>query len=103
MSWLNVSLATTALAVWGGSYALFFARDLRRWWRNRHARRQRQAAMREQAIRAYAAWVRNIPPPRSRAPILPAPLPIPVPPAARAPRRSAVVVPFPQGRRAEGR
>ena len=103
MSALNASLAAAAVAIWTGSYGLFFARDLRRWWRGRHRRRQLEAAAREQAVRAYAAWVRNIPPPRSRVPIMPMAMPTAAAAPARAPANTAVVLPFPQGRRAARR
>jgi len=102
---LNASLAVVAVGVWIFSYVLFFARDLRRWWRMRHTRRQHEAVARERAIRAYAAWVRNIPPPRSRAPIMPVPVPMPMPQTSLVPVRTivpvhtGVVVPFPQRRR----
>jgi hypothetical protein len=87
---LNTVLATVAAVVWSTAYGWFFVTDVRRWWRARHVRRAREAAEREQARLAYAAWVRNIPPPPSREPQLPPP-PRPVAPPAR-----GVVVPFPR-------
>jgi hypothetical protein len=91
---MNAALATLATALWTVAYTWFFARELVRWWRGRGARRMRAEAARAHARAAYAAWVRNIPPPRGRAPIPPAPEPPPAPavPAAG----SAVVVPFPR-------
>lgn len=95
---LNSVLACLAVLTWGASYWLFWERDLRRWWKGRHQRRAQEAKAREQAVRDYAAWVRNIPPPRSRAPVMPVPMP-PAPPQS-APARQGVVVPFPRGGRA---
>jgi hypothetical protein len=45
---------------------------------------------RAERIAAYAAWTRNIPPPRSRVPVMPVPLPEPY---------SAQIVPFPRAKR----
>lgn len=87
---LNVVLAAVAVILWGTSYGLYFARDIRRWWRLRPQRRAQQAAARAQRIAAYQAWTRNIPPPRSRKPVMPVPLPEP---------HSAQIVPFPRARR----
>jgi hypothetical protein len=89
---LNTVLASVAALVWSIAYGWFFLTDLRRWWRARHRRRAQAAAERERARLAYAAWVRDIPPPRSRAPVMP-PAPLP---AALPPRRSGVIIPFPR-------
>jgi hypothetical protein len=91
---LNTVLAWTAAAVWSAAYGIFFARDLRRWWRNRGQRREQNAAERARAIAAYAAWARNIPPPPSRQPIMPPPprRPAPIPQS----RYGGNVVPFPR-------
>jgi hypothetical protein len=59
---LNAVLAIIALFLWMGSYGLFFARDIRRWARERPYRRMLSEMERLEAVRAYAAWVRNIPP-----------------------------------------
>ena len=91
---LDTALAIAAAAIWAAAYALYFLPDLARWWRGRPRRRARAAAEREQARTTYAAWVRNIPPPPSRVPILPpSPSPARLPPPAR---RSGVVIPFPR-------
>ncbi len=90
---LNTVLATFAITTWCLTYGLFFARELRRWWRLRPHRRAQALAERRRAELAYAAWVRNIPPPRSRKPVMPPPAPLPV----AAVRRTGVVVPFPRG------
>jgi hypothetical protein len=87
---LNAILATVTLILWSSIYGLFFARDIRRWWRTRHQRRARAAMERAERIAAYAAWTRNIPPPRSRVPVMPVPLPEPY---------SAQIVPFPRAKR----
>jgi hypothetical protein len=87
---LNTILASVATLVWGVAYGWFFASDVRRWWRGRELRRARAAAEREQARRAYAAWVRDIPPPRPHAPIMPQLL---TRPASGV--QSGVVIPFP--------
>ncbi len=102
---LNFILACLAFLMWSASYVLFFQRDLRRWWATRHLRQARKAAERERALTAYAAWVRNIPPPRSRVPAAPMPLPMrrPDPPAKPAPSRGGNVVAFPRGGRASVR
>lgn len=89
---LNTILAAVAAVVWSAAYTLFFLTDLRRWWRGRHQRRAMADAEREQARRAYATWVRNIPPPPSRVAVLPPALPRPAPP----PARGGVVIPFPR-------
>ncbi len=90
---LDTILAAVAAVVWIAAYGVYFSGDLRRWWRGRHRRRAAIAAQREEARRTYAAWVRNIPPPPSRAPILPAPpLVSPRPPNGS----GGVVVPFPR-------
>ena len=90
---LDTILASVAAAVWSAAYGVYFAGDLRRWWRGRHQRRAIAATEREEARRAYARWARNIPPPPSRAPILPPPpLTAPRPPAGQ----GGVVVPFPR-------
>ncbi len=73
---LNTVLACLAVLTWGGSYCLYFQRDLRRWWVLRHVRRARSQAERDRARQVYAAWVRNIPPPRSRVPVLPVTIPV---------------------------
>jgi hypothetical protein len=108
---LNTILACLTVLTWGGSYWIYFQRDIRRWWRLRHVRRAQTQAERERALQAYAAWVRNIPPPRSRVPVMPVAVPMPVPmpvPVAMPPVRPAappvpvrrgVVVPFPRGGR----
>jgi hypothetical protein len=89
---LNTALGVTAALVWITAYTWFFAHELRRWWRGRPARRHRLMLEREQARAAYAAWVRNIPPPRDRRPIYPPP---PVPRAAPRLQPQGVVVSFP--------
>ena len=95
---LDTVLAIAAGIVWGTAYGWFFATDVRRWWRARGSRRAQATAEREQAKRAYAAWVRNIPPPRSRAAQFPPPPP-PAPPRPPLPQ-GGTVIPFP--RRARG-
>jgi hypothetical protein len=87
---LNFILAWVAVGLWVLSYGLYFARDLRRWWRLRPQRRAEAARERARRIEAYAAWVRDIPPPRSRVAVMPTPLP---------PPRTAVIVAFPRGKR----
>ena len=87
---LNSVLAAVTPVLWSTAYGLFFARDFRRWWKRRPERRVQAAAARARAIEAYAAWTRNIPPPRSRKSVMPTPLPDP---------RTAVIVPFPRARR----
>ncbi len=96
---LNTVLAWIAALVWTTAYGLFFMTDLRRWWRGRAQRQAAAAAERERARRAYADWVRDIPPPPSRLPQMPPP-PAPRPAAPQPP--GAVVIPFPR-RRAGGR
>ena len=91
---LNAVLASFAVALWCLSYGLYFGRDLYRWWRLRPSRRMAEAAARQQAVQAYADWVRNLPPARSRTPVMPQPVVVPVLPAA--PARGAVIVPFPR-------
>jgi hypothetical protein len=87
---LNAVLATIAMLLWLGSYGLFFARDLRRWARERPYRRLVNEMERLEAVRAYAAWVRNMPPapvrPRSAsgASVVPTPVLPPVRGAVRA-------------------
>jgi hypothetical protein len=97
---LNAILASLTVAIWTTSYSLFFARDVRRWYRLRHHKRAAALTAREQALRVYAAWIRNIPPPRSRLPAMPTPLPDPVP---ATPARTALVVQFPRNRVARRR
>jgi hypothetical protein len=87
---LNSILAAITLALWATAYGLYFARDVRRWWKLRPKRRAQAVAARARAIEAYAAWTRNIPPPRSRVPVMPVPLPEP---------HTAQIVPFPRARR----
>ena len=94
---MNALLACIAAVVWSASYAIFFQNELVRWWRLRHVRRAQTEAERARAIADYAAWVRNIPPPRSRVPVLPDPAP---PIAKPQPQRGGEVVPFPRGGRA---
>jgi hypothetical protein len=89
---LDTALAIAAAVVWATAYALYFLPDLRHWWRGRHHRRALAAAERERARNAYLAWVRDMPPPPSRVPVLP-PSPARLPPP---PRRDGVVVPFPR-------
>ena len=91
---LNSILATCAVLIWTSSYLLYFQRDLRRWWALRPQRRAEERAARQRAVQAYAAWVRDLPPPRSRRAILPEPVPVHSAPAM--PRRTAVVVAFPE-------
>lgn len=91
---LNTVLAWTAAAVWSAAYGIFFARDVRQWWRTRGQRRAHKQAERARAVAAYAAWVRNIPPPPSRKPVMPPPAPPRRP--APAGRYSGNVVPFPR-------
>ena len=98
---LNTVLAWVAATVWGTAYGWFFYHDVRRWWRGRALRRAREEWEREQARHAYAEWVRNIPPPRSRAPVFPPP-PQPAIPAAP-PRQGGEVIPFPRRRAASRR
>ncbi|MDA8250562.1 MAG: hypothetical protein M0Z28_15505 [Rhodospirillales bacterium] len=97
---LNTVLASVAAVVWSAAYGWFFFTDVRRWWRGRHQRQVRAAAEREQARHAYAAWVRNIPPPPSRVPQLPPP---PPPPPLARPATGGVVIPFPRRRTASRR
>lgn len=89
---LNTVLAVTAVSLWSTAYGWFFVADLRRWRRGRARRRALAAVEHEQARRAYAAWVRNIPPPPPRGPRFPPPNPQPVVP----PVRGGVVIPFPR-------
>lgn len=102
---VNAALAFLTLVVWSLAYGLFFRRELVRWWKTRPARREFKAAQREQALRAYAAWVRNIPPPRPRAPSKRVNLPVTEPPPRPRPQpsRNGNVVPFPRGGRAKQR
>ena len=93
---LNTVLATAAAVVWGIAYGWFFFTDVRRWWKGRNQRRALAAYEREMARRAYAEWVRAIPPPPTRRAQLPPPSPAPGLP----PPKGGVVVPFP--RRAAG-
>jgi hypothetical protein len=67
--------------------------DAVRWWRLRPFDAARSEAERLRAVRAYAAWVRDMPPPPHR----PNPPPTMVPVAENPPIRG-VVRPFP-GRR----
>jgi hypothetical protein len=90
---MNAALATLATVLWTVAYTWFFARELTRWWRGRGARRMRAEAAQAHARAAYAAWVRNIPPPRRREPILPPPARTLAPPV---PAGRGVVVPFPR-------
>lgn len=92
---LNTVLAWLAAVLWGTSYILFFFHDLRRWWKSRHLRQARAELERERARQAYDEWVRNIPPPPSRAPRFPPPV---VPPAPAPAREGGVVIPFPRRR-----
>jgi hypothetical protein len=94
---LDTVLAIAAGIIWGTAYGWFFATDVRRWWRGRHRRRALAAEAHEQEKRAYAAWVRDIPPPRSRAAQFPPPPP--APPRQPLPQ-GGTVIPFP--RRARG-
>jgi hypothetical protein len=92
---LNIVLACVAVLCWGLNYGLFFRHDLRRWWQMRPIRRQQAIAEHERAVRAYAEWVRNMPPPRTRKPIIPSTYPqFPAVPA-----HTAVIVPFPRAKR----
>ena len=93
---MNAALATLAAVLWSTAYVWFFGRELRRWWRGRHARRAQAEAARARARAVYAAWVRDIPPPRSRAAVLPPPAP--PPPRRRVPAVTGrgAVVPFPR-------
>lgn len=87
---LNPILAGVAFVVWSASYVLFFRRDLRRWWLTRDIRRARAAWARAQRERAFADWVRNLPPPRPRPKVKPGPAP---------PAHSGTIVPFPSSQR----
>lgn len=89
---LNSILAVLTFCLWASTWLIFFRRDIRRWWKQRPAQRAKAAAERQQRIEAYAAWTRNIPPPRprSRVPVMPVPLPEPY---------SAQIVPFPRAKR----
>jgi len=93
---LNAVLATVAAILWLSSYAMFFAGDMLRWWRMRPYRHAMSEFERLQAVRAYAAWVRNIPPPPPRPARGPVVIPVPEVPPVR-----GVVAPFP-GRRMAG-
>ena len=90
---LDTVLAIVAGIVWSTAYGWFFAIDIRRWWHGRHRRRALAAAEHEQARLAYAAWVRNIPPPPSRQPELP---PVPAARPVAPPIADGVVIPFPR-------
>lgn len=76
---------------------LGFFGDAVRWWRLRPYDGARSDAERLRAVRAYAAWVRDMPPPPPRA----SPPPTLVPVAENPPIRG-VIKPFP-GRRIGGR
>ena len=87
---LNTVLALVTFFLWASTWVLFFRRDLRRWWKRRPQQRALAAAERARRIEAYAAWTRNIPPPRSRKPVMPVPLPEP---------HTAQIVPVPRAKR----
>jgi len=79
-------------------HAIFgFLGDAVRWWRVRRYDGARSEVERLAAVRAYAAWVRDMPPPPPRA--NPAPALVPV---AENPPIRGVIRPFP-GRRVVGR
>jgi hypothetical protein len=92
---MNAALATLAAVLWTAAYTWFFGRELSRWWHGRGARRAQAEAARARARAVYAAWVRDIPPPRPRAAVFPPP-----PPPSRQPvptvAAGGVVVPFPR-------
>lgn len=92
---VNAVLAGFALLTWGLAYGIFFARDLRRWWRARPARRAQAAAERQNAVKAYAVWVSNIPPARPRRTVIPPYAQFPPPPPLM---RGGKIVPFPRSR-----
>ena len=93
---LNAVLGVFASILWIGSYGLFFFRDLLEWWRYRPYRQAMSEMERLEAVRHYAAWVRSMSPPPSRAQVEPAMVPVRVtPPIGGSP------VPFP-GRRMIG-
>jgi len=90
---LNSIIATIAALLWLSAYTLFFIGDVARWWALRHHRQAMSEIERLRAVRAYATWVRNMPPapPRpGRGPVLVA---LPERPPVR-----GTIVPFP-GRR----
>ncbi len=93
----NAVLATVAALLWLLSYglfqALFCAGDLRRWWGQRAYRRPMSEIERLAEARAYAAWVRDMPPAPHRAAVAPPVVPMPEVPPIR-----GIVLPFP-GRR----
>ncbi len=94
---LNSIIATIAALLWLSAYTLFFIGDVARWWALRDHRQAMSEIERLRAVRAYAAWVHNIPPapPRpDRAPVL---VPVPERPPVRGP-----IVHFPGHRIAEG-
>jgi hypothetical protein len=87
---LNAILAILTAALWLSSYGLFFAPDVIRWWRMRPYYRAQSEFERLEAVRAYADWVRNMPPPPPRKTRPAAIVPVP-----ELPPRRGVVVPFP--------
>ncbi len=74
-----------------------FLGDAVRWWRFRPYEDARSERERLAAVRAYAAWVRDMPPPPVRATP-----PAAIVPVAENPPIRGVVTPFP-GRRIAGR
>jgi len=93
---LNAVLAFLAMLLWFSSYVLFFLPDVLRWWHDRPYRNAMSEIERLQAVREYAAWVRDMPPPPPRRRAGPVMVPVPVkPPIGGSP------VPFP-GRRMIG-
>jgi hypothetical protein len=89
---LNTVLGCLAVVVWSTAYGLYFVHDIVRLRRTRHLREALRAAQRAEAVRAYAAWIRDYPP---LVPSRRAIMPVAVPAAAPPPRRGGVVVPFP--------
>ena len=94
---LNAVFAIGAGLLWVGSYVLFFVRDLGTWWRLGAYRSATSELERLEAVRAYTAWVRNMPPaPARRRGAGPSVVPTPVVPPVR-----GTVFPYP-GRRLLG-
>jgi hypothetical protein len=90
---LDAVLAIVAFTLWVSPYVLYFAHDVYVWWRLRPYRRAMTEYERLQAVRSYATWVRNMPPPPPRGPRGPLTVPTPVRPPVQ-----GAVRPYP-GRR----
>jgi hypothetical protein len=91
-----LAILAIAVALWAGWRAVALLGGLMRWWVVRSYQHAESEIEGPEAVRAYAAWVRNMPPPPPRPRAGPA---IKVPPVV--PPVRGVVAPYP-GRRMAG-